>query len=61
MRIPKKKKTNVYEVGLGAERGKCNIYPRCRIVAVSHGGMVLILTPAWCHNESVVIAHGGKC
>ena len=23
--------------------------------------MVLILTTAWCHNESVVIAHGGKC
>ena len=22
---------------------------------------VLILTPDWCHNESVVISHGGKC
>ena len=53
MRIPKKKKKKCLRSG-----------PRCQTrknVIFARGAELLILTPAWCHNELVVIAHGGKC
>ena len=30
-------------------------------VIFARGAELLVLTRAWCHNELVVIAHGGKC
>ena len=35
--------------------------PNEKNVIFARGAELLILTPAWCHNELVVIAHGGKC
>ena len=35
--------------------------PNEKNVIFARGAELLILTPAWCHNELLVIAHGGKC
>ena len=49
VRIPKKMFTKWAQV------------PNEKNVIFARGAELLILTPAWCHNELVVIAHGGKC
>ena len=51
MRIPKKKKMFT----------KWAQVPNEKNVIFAQGAELLILTPAWCHNELVVIAHGGEC
>ena len=38
-----------------------NMFLNSRKVTKGRGAELLILTPAWCHNELVVIADGGKC
>ena len=35
--------------------------PNEKNVIFARGAELLILTPAWCHKELVVIDHGGKC
>ena len=50
MRIPKKKKFTKWAQVLNEKN-----------VIFARGAELLILTPAWCHNELVVIARGGKC
>ena len=35
--------------------------PNEKNVIFVRGAELVIFTPAWCHNELVVIAHGGKC
>ena len=50
MRIPKKKKMFT----------KWAQVPNEKNVIFARGAELFILTPAWCHNELVVIAHGEK-
>ena len=53
MRIPKRKKKKKMFT-------KWAQVPNEKNVIFARGAELLKLTPAWCHNELLVIAHGGK-